>query len=208
MTAEEKNLLTELTAKANQEKEQKEKAYNSLVDNLVESLIAKREELQKIIEAHKAWEQSEMNAFLELVKDEYNTKKQRNYTLIHSEGKGKIELQSADLGVYDSRAELASQKIESFLREKFLGEGHTENDRASFDVINVLLGKDKNNNFKPIQIQNLIKMENKFDSADWKEGIELFKQSFNVVSTKAYIRAYKAKESGGYEYISLDYTSL
>lgn len=116
----------------------------------------------------------------------------------------KVQFSSALKKEFDERAELAEEKLKSFL-QGFV----KKRDQKLYKVILGLL--ERNSVTGQLDINNinrLYKLENEFDDENWHDCIRLFKEAYNPTTTSRYIRIYKANPNNGWDLLNLNFSSI
>jgi len=114
----------------------------------------------------------------------------------------KIQFSSHILKRFDERAELAEEKLKTFLKT-FV----KKRDKEVFELVNALLERnEKNGDFDINLINRLYQLEDRFDDENWRDGIRLFKESYSPSGTAQYARFYTKDEAGKWEQVPLDFS--
>jgi len=201
LTPEEQALLEKLRAKEQQSHQAKREAYEQMRDEVVSKyvFIFKQEQVRLSLLKKQMFE--EVEALIDLMHEYGHVKSgQRNYTITSATG-DKIEVASAKLSKYNELAEMAAQKIKEFVKSRFTND-------SDADFILSLLDKNEKGKFSEQKIQVLYKHESRYEAQEWREAIALFKESYQQIGTKEYIRVHKALESGGTVNLHLDFAKL
>ncbi|GAA5096792.1 hypothetical protein GCM10023210_31020 [Chryseobacterium ginsengisoli] len=202
-----KELTTEeLQAELNQriendisERNKKRKEYESLKKATIEELAPKAKELSDMIQEFKKKCFGDLGALFDLLKD---------YSKRHNDGKGnfqiendnnKIKFSRQGKGKFDERSVQAEKHIFDFLKSKY------DDDQDTKDLIMSLL--ERKNGALDIQlVQKLYSMEDRFDDANWREGIKLLKESYSYSFSKDYVIFSQKNDNHEWETINLNFS--
>lgn len=116
----------------------------------------------------------------------------------------KIQFSSHVIKKFDERALLAEKKMNEFLTS-FV----RKRDAKLFDFISSLMKrKEETGEFDHDMISRLYSREDDFDDKNWKESIQLFKESYSPTDTSVYVRFFVKKAEGGWSPILLDFAKV
>ncbi|MBX2903102.1 MAG: DUF3164 family protein [Chitinophagales bacterium] len=116
----------------------------------------------------------------------------------------KISFSSQVKKTFDERSQTAEEHLKLFLNG-FV----KKRDQKLHKFIMGLLERNKKTGELDIDnINRLYSMETDFDDENWRKAIELFKESYNPTETSEYVRIYRKTESGGWDLINLNFSSL
>lgn len=196
--------------KAAQEEERKEReskrlAYEKRRDELINELATTANLLNEQMELLKAKAFQELAAFrIEML--DYGTLRGKE------NNKGNFEIKNDSFKIcfssqvnkgFDERAELAEEKLKTFLTT-FV----KKRDQATFQLVMALLERNAAGDFDIGLISRLYTMEDQFDDDNWKDAIRLFKESYSPTNTAQYVRFFAAQPNGGWRPIVLDFAKL
>ena len=142
---------------------------------------------------------SQLGALYELLQD---------YSKRHQDGKGNFTIEDSDYriqfkrqgkGSFDERSEQAEKHIIDFLNSKYHGDLDTK------DLIMSLLER-KKGDLDINMVQKLYSMEDRFDDANWREGIKLLKESYSLKHSKDYVSFFKKGRNNQWEGINLNFS--
>ncbi len=181
-TSEIQALLDQRLAKEKEQDQIERTSYENLKNETIRSLAGQAMACHEMLKAFKETAFSDLGALYELL---------QKYSKRHKDGKGTFTVKSPDnsiiislnrhqLGGFDERSEQAVKHIKEFILNKFGGDDDVK------DMILGVLERTKGN-LDIKQIQRLYAMENRFDDANWKEGIKLLKESWQPSTTKDYL---------------------
>jgi hypothetical protein len=198
-----RNKLAELEQEDNEAEKQKREAYEKERENITAALCTTASYLQRELAQFKAEAFRITDAFY-LKMLEYGDirfgKKNKGSFEIKTET-FKVQVASQIVKGFDERAVMAEEKIKLFLTG-FV----KKRDRQVFELVNALLERNEiNGDFDINMINRLYKMETKYDDPNWREGIKLFKESYNPTGTAKYIRFSIKNERGEWDSIILDF---
>ncbi|SMO48335.1 DUF3164 family protein [Solitalea koreensis] len=177
--------------------------YEALKETTVVELSRKANALNHALKTFKELAFEEMNTLYDLLKE---------YSNRHTDGKGNFQLDSADglfrirfknqkNGYFDERSIQAEAHIKDFLSSRYSGDVDTK------DIIMSLLER-KRGSLDIQLVQRLYAMENRFDNDNWKEGIKLLKESWQLDKSKDYITFHIRDEHGVFQLINLNFASV
>ncbi len=106
---------------------------------------------------------------------------------------------------FDERAELAEQKLRTFM-DGFI----KKRDLKMYNLIKTILERNpKTGDYDIDLINRLYKMEDQFDDQNWKDALRLFKESYNPYGTAQYVRFFKMNTTNNsWEALVLDFAKL
>ncbi|MFK7048753.1 hypothetical protein FLACOL_01096 [Flavobacterium columnare] len=175
--------------------------YESIKNTAVTELCNKALQLSNSIASFKKESFEEINALHEILKD---------YSQRHANGLGNFRVHYGNFRVnykkqgrptFDEKSTEAEGFIKDFVTSKF------ENDDDVKDLIISLLER-KNGEFDINLIQKLYKMEDRFDDANWKQGIKLMKESYSYEFSKDYITFEQKGKDGNWKQIPLSFSNI
>lgn len=206
--AERKETIAELEARLAalkqqeiEDKERERRAYEDLRDNTVVKLVHKAKRVSRILGGFKAEAFSEMQTVWQLL---------QVHSARHNDGKGNFKIEHKDFRVsykrqgkptFDERSHQAEKHIIDFVNTKF------QDDQDTRDLIMSLLER-KAGELDISLIQKLYQMENRFDDANWKRGIELLKESYKYSHSKDYINFEQRDANGEWKSIILQFSNI
>ncbi|MBL6448548.1 DUF3164 family protein [Fulvivirga sp. 29W222] len=214
MTTEELDQLTDdqleqLLEKRRKTKQRKEEArrkkYEQDRENLIKDLTKEAVEISIEIKHFKRDAFNKMDQFYEVMKQYGDIKpnSKGGFSIENAEGTLKIKYSSQTRKGFDERADMAEQKLKSFL-ERFVKVRAKE----TYKLVLQLLERTHSGDFDDKLIMKLWNMENDFDDEDWREAIKLFKESYNPKETTRYINFYQRNDKGQWELINLNFASI
>lgn len=202
-TEEREALLKQAQELNRREREEKMKNYEALREDTIADLTARAKALNAQLAEFKQYAFENMHALRGLLKEyaerSENQADKKNFTV--QTDTQKIEMQSADRGTYDERAEQAEGFIFDFIRERYQG------DEATKEFILSLLER-KQGEFDVKNINKLYKYENKFNDAKYTRACELFKESYALRYSKDYLRFYERDDNGKWQMITLHFAAV
>lgn len=113
----------------------------------------------------------------------------------------KVAFRRQDKGVFDERADQAEKHIIDFVNVHYSGDAETR------DLIMSLLER-KEGQLDINLVQRLYKYEDKFDNENWRLGIKLLKESYQLSHSKDYVRFYERDDNGQWQNISLQFSAV
>ena len=194
-----KAMLAEQTRLEAEERELKRETYEKLKGETIDELFSIAKEINELLTTFKEKAFKDMGALYALLQE---------YSNRHKDGKGnfsveneihKIEFKKQGKGSFDERSVQAEKHIIDFLTTKYEGDLDTK------DLIMSLLERKKGD--LDIQlVQKLYSMEDRFDDANWTEGIKLLKESYKYTHSKDYISFYEKDDNGVWVAINLNFS--
>ena len=173
-------LKAELERREAKEKKDAAKArqnYENTRDELVQKMCSSALYIHQIMREFKTESIQKLDAFYEKAKaygDVRSTSK-GGFSLRTSDGEYKVSYDRNTQVEYDERANLAEQQLREFLAHMV-----KKKDAKAYEVITGLLERGKTGQFNPVAINQLIKMEDKFNDPRWVKAIQLFKESHEI----------------------------
>jgi hypothetical protein len=182
------------------------KAYEEERDYLTTHLCLEAHEVNMVLQALKQGAMLRLKTFREQMLAYGELKGgERN--------KGNFQLETEQFKIL-----FASQVKKSFDERSLLAEEHLKNFLNGFVkkrdqklhkfIMGLLERNHKTGDLDIDNINRLYSMENDFEDADWQKAIQLFKESYNPTDTSEYIRFYTKNNSGGWDLINLNFSSL
>lgn len=194
-----KAMLAEQTRLEAEERELKRQTYEKLKGETIDELFSCAKEINDLLTKFKEKAFRDMAALYALLQE---------YSNRHKDGKGNFEIESdinkivfkkQGKGNFDERSVQAEKHIIDFLTTKYEGDLDTK------DLIMSLLERKKGD--LDIQlVQKLYSMEDRFDDANWKEGIKLLKESYTYTHSKDYISFYEKDDHGKWVNVNLNFS--
>ncbi|ELR69196.1 hypothetical protein C900_05392 [Fulvivirga imtechensis AK7] len=198
-------LLQERQKKKQREELARRKKYEQDREELIDTLIMAAQGLQVQLQQFKKAAFENMDQFSERMKEygEVNANSKGGFSIENAAGTLKIRYSSQTKKGFDERADMAEQKLKSFL-ERFVKVRNKE----TYKLVTQLLERTNSGEFDDKLIMKLWNMENDFDDADWKDAIRLFKESYNPKATTKYMNFYKRDDHGNWKLINLNFASV
>lgn len=183
------------------------RADEKLKDQLVECILRKVEEHNKILKALKDDINNDIESYLDILLEKYNinakdSAKKGNYTFEDYAKTLKVQVQMAEKIQFNDKLNIAKAKIDEYLNDIV---------KEASEDIKVLINKafevDKKGNLDSKKILSLRSYDIK--DARWKEAMEIIAESVEIVGIKPYIRFYKReKATDSYTAVSLDFANI
>lgn len=183
-------------------KQQYEKTRDNVVVTLCEDALLINNKLEKFKES--SFEQLNEFRFKMLEYGDVKEDSKGNMTLFSLCNRFKIIYSRQIRKGFDERANMAEKKMKEYLETAV-----KVRDKKSYNLIQSLMERnEKTGDFDMALIGRLIKHEDEIDHPLFNESIKLFKQSYNEVSTKDYVRFYEQEPNGNYKLINLQFSSI
>lgn len=195
------DLLKQMQTLENQERQQKQQAYEELKADAIISLICIAQNLNEQLVSFKQHAFETMGSLHEILKE---------YSGRHADSKGnfKVEFQNFKIhysrqerGSYDERATEAEGYIFDFIKNRYA------DDEATKEFILSLLER-KKGDLDPSNIQKLYTYEQKFNDENFSRACALFRESFKWDYSKDYVRFYQRDEKGEWKQIILQFSAV
>ena len=156
-------------------------------DSLVTELVEKAKDLQSMMIEFKKQSGGDVVAFCDLSSEKYGVKRggnKGNVSLVSFDGKLKVQIQVAELIVFDERLHAAKELIDECLTE--WTEGSRDEIKA---LITDAFQVDKEGNISTGRILGLRRL--KISDPRWIRAMDAISESVRVADTKSYLRFYE-----------------
>lgn len=199
--------LKEANKKARENRDKQQKQYEKEREELILELMEDAIAVGRLMQHLKSKSMERLTAFRgkmleygQLRKGEAN-----KGTFEIKTGRYKIQFTNHEIKGFDERATMAEAKLKLFLANTV-----KKRDLQLHDLILSLISRNhKSGDFDIALINRLYQMEDRFDDANWKEAIKLFKESFVANKTAQYVRFFVRKGEGDqWEAINLDFAKI
>ncbi len=168
-------------------------------DEMVEELVARWKSCQSQIKELKIWIYAEVNAFLDLLHQEYKAtdkQKSNNVTLKDFSGRFKLVLNAADFITFDEKLKVAKSLIDSCIGRWSLG--------ADKNLVAIINDAFRVNQQGRISIPRVLGLRNlNIEDPEWLEAMQAINDSIVIEHTKKYIRLYEREQSEEGKYVAL-----
>ena len=161
----------------------KRASYESLRSEFVQRTRRELQIAMRIMQEFHSIVAGESAAFYEILKDygQLRTDDQRGYSV--QDGNFKIEVKSNKVKRFDERADIAADRLIEFLRNWIKDRKDGEDD-PMYQLAMTLLERNKYGQLDYKSVSKLYDLESKFNSPDFSEIMQLFKES-NVTEGSA-----------------------
>lgn len=176
------------------------KPLDSLRDDLVRSNLKMALETQAALTKFKAGVMSEVEEFVQLAAEQYDTKiggNKGNITLLSFDGKLKMVRQIAESLAFDERLQVAKQLIDECIHE--WSADANDNTKA---LIEHAFQTDKEGKLNTGRIFGLMRLH--IQDEKWSSAMNAIRDSIRVTDTKPYIRFYQKDDQDKWQPISID----
>ncbi|NPA72699.1 MAG: DUF3164 family protein [Gammaproteobacteria bacterium] len=174
-------------------------------DHLVQEIIAKAQETNRLLSVFKNRTMEDIAAFIELSAEKYNISmggQKGNITLMSFDGRFKVQRAVSEKLMFDERLQVAKELVDKCIHR--WTEGSNPEIRA---LIEHAFQTDKQGNISTARIFSLMKLDIKDD--DWVSAMNAIKDSIQVSGSKSYLRIYeRINNSENYQSIVLDIASI
>lgn len=174
-------------------------------DSLVKALVAKATELSKFMAAFKAEAFGDIQAFIELSLEQYDTSmggKKGNVTLYTFDGRYKIQRAIQEHISFDERLQAAKALIDECLKD-WTAQAAPELKA----IVNGAFDADKQGNISTGRVLGLRRLDIKDER--WLKAMQAISEAVQVVGSKSYIRVYeRIGDTDQYRAIPLDIAAV
>ncbi|MDX1755860.1 MAG: DUF3164 family protein [Marinobacter sp.] len=181
------------------------KAVDRLRDDLVQGVIARVIDLQEDMRRIKAEIASEVEAFLELSANEYDTNyggQKGNVTLTSFDGEYRVMRAVSDHLAFDERLQVAKELIDQCIHE------WTAGSRSEVQaLVEHAFQTDKEGKISTARVLSLRSLN--ITDEKWQKAMQAIVDSIQVTGSKSYLRFYQRQGvDGPYKQIPLDVAAL
>ena len=183
MTAEEKKaLLAQLNADANESRQAKRDAYESLRAEFMHRVEEFLVNVTADVKGFKQWLEKESEGFISVMRDYGQLKNadQRNYTI--TDGDFRLQVASNSVKGFDERADMAAERLVAYLKN-YMQKSEKGQEDPMYQLAMTLLERNQRGDLDYKSISKLYELEDKFDG-EYAEIMQLFKEA-NVVQNTA-----------------------
>lgn len=197
MTAEEKKaLLAQLNADANESRQAKRDAYESLRAEFMHRVEEFLVNVTADVKGFKQWLEKESEGFISVMRDYGQLKNadQRNYTI--TDGDFRLQVASNSVKGFDERADMAAERLVAYLKN-YMQKSEKGQEDPMYQLAMTLLERNQRGDLDYKSISKLYELEERFGDQEYKDIMTLFKES-NVVQKTAvnYYFFRRHKETG------------
>lgn len=197
MTAEEKKaLLAQLNADANESRQAKRDAYESLRAEFMHRVEEFLVNVTADVKGFKQWLEKESEGFISVMRDYGQLKNadQRNYTI--TDGDFRLQVASNSVKGFDERADMAAERLVAYLKN-YMQKSEKGQEDPMYQLAMTLLERNQRGDLNYKSISKLYELEDRFGDQEYKDIMALFKES-NVVQKTAvnYYFFRRHKETG------------
>lgn len=197
MTAEEKKaLLAQLNADANESRQAKRDAYESLRAEFMHRVEEFLVNVTADVKGFKQWLEKESEGFISVMRDYGQLKNadQRNYTI--TDGDFRLQVASNSVKGFDERADMAAERLVAYLKN-YMQKSEKGHEDPMYQLAMTLLERNQRGDLDYKSISKLYELEDRFGDQEYKDIMTLFKES-NVVQKTAvnYYFFRRHKETG------------
>ena len=197
MTAEEKKaLLAQLNADANESRQAKRDACESLRAEFMHRVEEFLVNVTADVKGFKQWLEKESEGFISVMRDYGQLKNadQRNYTI--TDGDFRLQVASNSVKGFDERADMAAERLVAYLKN-YMQKSEKGQEDPMYQLAMTLLERNQRGDLDYKSISKLYELEDRFGDQEYKDIMTLFKES-NVVQKTAvnYYFFRRHKETG------------
>ncbi|ULU26620.1 DUF3164 family protein [Dyella terrae] len=180
------------------------KTIDKMRDELVRSLMAKAEVVNKVIAEFKRDAFAELAAFVELSVGEYDVKvggTKGNVSLLSFDGELRVQRSIQESISFDERLQAAKELINACLRE-WTVDARPEIALLVQDAFRV----DASGKIRTGSVLALKRLD--IQDARWRRAMDAIGEAVQVVGSKSYVRFYKRDSNGAYQALPLDIAAV
>lgn len=183
MTAEEKKaLLAQLNADANESRQAKRDAYESLRAEFMHRVEELLVNVTADVKGFKQWLEKESEGFISVMRDYGQLKNadQRNYTI--TDGDFRLQVASNSVKGFDERADMAAERLVAYLKN-YMQKSEKGQEDPMYQLAMTLLERNQRGDLDYKSISKLYELEDRFGDQEYKDIMTLFKESNMVQKT-------------------------
>ena len=197
MTAEEKKaLLAQLNADANESRQAKRDAYESLRAEFMHRVEEFLVNVTADVKGFKQWLEKESEGFISVMRDYGQLKNadQRNYTI--TDGDFRLQVASNSVKGFDERADMAAERLVAYLKN-YMQKSEKGQEDPMYQLAMTLLERNQRGDLDYKSISKLYELEDKFGDQEYKDIMMLFKESNVVQKTAVNFYFFKRSQESG-----------
>jgi hypothetical protein len=188
-----------------QEREKEKKQYETTRNKKVNRIAAQADRLSGILKTFKIDVDTTFNEMKDLC-DTYGDirrNSQGGFTLTNTDNTFRISRKLDSNPIWNELCDKGVSLIKEFLVSNL-----KTRDKNLFEILMTFLEKNKKGDMNYPSIMKLLKHEDKFEDARWKEGCRLLRENFTTDFKKFYFVFSKKNEDGEWENINLNIASI
>ncbi len=199
-------LAKEAKAKEQAENAEKRKAYDKLRDSYLDTVFGKMEELSAQLNVFKA---ESVKLGIELHAKMYEAYGREpkegidSYTLTSADGLRKVVIERQWRCEYDETAEVAITQIKEVLRDKFANRNN-----AVYSMLERVLLRNNKGDYDERLVAKLRAEEPKVNAPRFSEALAMLAAAYKPTSSQTYIRAYRKRDDGKWEDITMNWSRM
>ncbi len=187
----------------NRKREDERKAYKELVNEKVEGLFPRLQEISELLAEAKREVYREFEAALEIKAELYDVPGDQNsHSFINKGATKRIVIGACQKDDYDDTVNEGIGKVKAFISSLARDEESTMLVRS----ILRLLARDQKGNLKASRVMQLRKMAEDSGNEMFLDGVRIIEQAYRPVQTKTYVRAEYKNEAGAWVAVPLGMT--
>lgn len=202
------DMLEKLKAEEKQYQIDTNRAYEGLKSEFLKNVMHRAETQEEEVSRFFAYIQSETDTFIQIMKDYAKVKKngqQRSFSVVDENFK--LEVRHSKVKRFDERADAAAERLTQFLQEWIKGK-EAGTDDPMYQIAMLSITKTRGGEFDTKRISTLYQVEEKFNSPEYSEIMQLFRLSHTVDSTVTHYYFYKKDEAGVWQRVELSFNKL
>lgn len=184
MTAEQRDiLLAELTAKKTAEDNKKKQAYEDLRTDFINRVNVRFREYVALGKDFKQWLRNESEAWFDVMRDYGKLRNDNQLGFVVANEDFKMHVKGSKVKKFDERADIAEKRLIDFLQDWVKNSEKGAND-PMYKLAMMMIRRNEAGDLDYKSISNLYELENDFNSVEYSDIMQLFKES-NVVEATA-----------------------
>lgn len=188
-----KELLTQARANELREKNMRSEAYEGIRSEVVHSIFRKLEAVTGDVEAFHTFVEDETGSFRDVMNDYGKLRSSEQMSFQIQDGNMRIRVVSNKVKNFDERADIAAARLIEFLQD-WIKKADKGSEDPMYQLGMLMLERNKQGDLDYKNISKLYQMEAKFNSAEYTEIMDMFRESHTVEGTA--IKFYFDKKDG------------
>ncbi len=181
-------------------------AYKSLRSDFIKSVFSRVFSVKTTVSGFYDFLLPEVEAFRDVMA-EYGQvgNKQLGFTI--TDGDLKLEVKSNKVKRFDERADMAAQRLVAYLKNWVSQSDKGTND-PMYQLAMLALERNQRGDLDYKQVSNLYKLEARFNSTEYSEIMDMFRESHIVDGTATHFYFFKRSELGFWRKIEISFNRL
>jgi hypothetical protein len=207
MSAEErKQLLEDLKEEERKEARDRRETYETLRSTFMADVRQRLMPLVDDVQGFRTWIETEAEGFRSVMREysRLRTEGQGSFTVV--DGDMKLEVRSNNVKTFDERADLAAERLVSYLKA-WVSHSEKGQDDPMYQLAMTLLERNRQGDLDYKSISKLYELEDRFDG-EYKEIMSLFRESNIVQKTATNYYFYRRDKNGVWHRIEPSFCRL